>query len=612
MKLPQITSLIIKNKICLLLFLLTAINIYYFSFGYLLTADDVEVNVHVINNSNLFLKTLQDSIAQGRIGHFVHGPITYLGAYLQPNYFSRIIFTLLWFFMLYVFSIWTELVSNTKLTDLNYFFLVIFQVLAYNHLPPNSYPLFLSLPFLIILGIRIYLFKSNKYVYFAYLIQTYLMLFEYYIIFSLFLIFIELILVPNKMRIKNYLKYDIYSVLIALALIILWRWQHVSTYNGVQIANSFNFYFIIKTIVVYAIGGIALLYKINLFFQSKSIYFILFIYSFICFLLFTLIYNNTYKIKLDYKVSTKYFLIFLFCGFCCVIPTALTDRYQHWVFLGSKAYVISRVSYLFIVTGFTFLILSIPKNKIFGLFITALVLIVASYSFLHNYIMAYDMKDYCSAWKRAEALACFSGSPDPNLNISYFCDPKQRVSMHPNFDRNKYWIDFIKWKSFHNENKIPIDISLIQKYGLAESYAEGIDFTKPKKYPFLKSINGLSGQEHWGRWSDANIAATVNFQFYETLPDLFILSLRAIAFGPNIGETLDIYIAGQKYSVQIPKDGSINIKINVGLKGRKTNKIEFKPPKPTSPKELGLSDDPRKLGIGFINMKIIQNGDEIK
>ena len=39
-------------------------------------------------------------------------------------------------------------------------------------------------------------------------------------------------------------------------------------------------------------------------------------------------------------------------------------------------------------------------------------------------------------------------------------------------------------------------------------------------------------------------------------------------------------------------------------KNRQT-RIELIPPKPTSPKELGLSGDRRKLGIGFINMKII-------
>ena len=121
----------------------------------------------------------------------------------------------------------------------------------------------------------------------------------------------------------------------------------------------------------------------------------------------------------------------------------------------------------------------------------------------------------------------------------------------------------------------------------------------------LKNLDGLSGPEHWGRWSDANIAPTVKFQFNETLPDIFTLFLKANAFGPNIGDALTVNIADQTYSIQIPPKSPFDIKINVDLRGQKTNKIEFIPPKPTSPKELGLSDDGRKLGIGFISMKII-------
>lgn len=392
----------------------------------------------------------------------------------------------------------------------------------------------------------------------------------------------------------------------ALILMIFWRLYFEPTYSGIQIAAHFDIVSTAKVAIVYAIGGIVLFYKTDFSLLNFSNYILLFFYLIIVFYAITTIYNRNYHIKTSFKRIFVISLIFILSGIACVLPIALTDKYQHWVLLhGSKAYVISRVSYLFILAGISFSILKFTQNKFFKHLSIFFFLAIASYSFLHNYIMAYDMKDYCSAWERAEALSVFSGSPDPNLNLAYFCDPKQRVSMHPNFDRNKYWIDFIKWKSSHNENTIPLNISSIQKYGLAESYAEGIDFTKQNKYPFLESINGLSGREHWGRWSDANVAATVNFQFFGTLPDLFILSLKAKAFGPNIGETMQIKIADQKYNVQIPKDGYINIKINVNLMGQQTNKIELIPPKPTSPKELGLSGDRRKLGIGFINMKII-------
>ncbi|HAS92527.1 MAG TPA: sugar translocase, partial [Clostridiales bacterium] len=136
---------------------------------------------------------------------------------------------------------------------------------------------------------------------------------------------------------------------------------------------------------------------------------------------------------------------------------------------------------------------------------------------------------------------------------------------------------------------------------------EGIDFTKNGLPLFIKEISGLSGIEDWGRWSDANIAPTVKVEFNETLPNSFSLLLNAIAFGPNAGKTLTINIVKQTYNVQIPEGNPFSLKIDINLNGQKTNIIEFLPPKPTSPQELGLSEDERKLGIGFVKIFFLKN-----
>lgn len=136
---------------------------------------------------------------------------------------------------------------------------------------------------------------------------------------------------------------------------------------------------------------------------------------------------------------------------------------------------------------------------------------------------------------------------------------------------------------------------------------EGIDFTKNGLPLFIKEISGLSETEQWGRWSDANKASAVELIFYDRLPNSFSLFINAIAFGPNIGETLIINIAEQTYDIKIPKERPFKLKFDVNLNGQKTNKIEIIPPKPTSPKELGLSEDERKLGIGFIKIFFLKN-----
>ncbi len=137
------------------------------------------------------------------------------------------------------------------------------------------------------------------------------------------------------------------------------------------------------------------------------------------------------------------------------------------------------------------------------------------------------------------------------------------------------------------------------------SQKDGIDFTKDGLPIFVRFITGLSGPEPWGRWSDANIAPTVIFEFFDTLPDIFTLSLKANAFGPNVGKDLIIKIGEKTFNVLIPNSGPFDIELPVDLNGKKVKTIEFISPKPTSPKELGLSEDGRKLGIGFISMKII-------
>lgn len=143
---------------------------------------------------------------------------------------------------------------------------------------------------------------------------------------------------------------------------------------------------------------------------------------------------------------------------------------------------------------------------------------------------------------------------------------------------------------------------------------DGIDFTKDGLPIFVKSIVGLSKFEPWGRWSDANLSSHVIFNFTESLPDIFSLSLKANAFGPNVGKDLNIQVGDKKFNIMIPNGGPFEIELPVALNGKRVNTVEFIPPQPTSPKDLGLGEDGRRLGIGFISMKIIpvRNGDDNK
>lgn len=136
-----------------------------------------------------------------------------------------------------------------------------------------------------------------------------------------------------------------------------------------------------------------------------------------------------------------------------------------------------------------------------------------------------------------------------------------------------------------------------------ESYpatlAEGIDFTKPGYPTFIAEATGVSGHEPWGRWTDGNNAV---FRFTQPLPKQFTLVIQTNAFGPNLGEVTKIKIGTAEQGFKITEqDQTYHLNFNLT---EPANTIEFLIPKPSSPKELQVGDDPRKLGIGLIKLQI--------
>lgn len=131
--------------------------------------------------------------------------------------------------------------------------------------------------------------------------------------------------------------------------------------------------------------------------------------------------------------------------------------------------------------------------------------------------------------------------------------------------------------------------------------SDGIDFTRNEWPDFVRDVTGLSGPEPWGRWSDANVAPFVRIDFSAQLPSKFTLILKAQPFGPN--QELVVNIGAQTHLVKI-EAGPSEVRVNVDIGDRKADFIEFHPPRPTSPQMLGISTDTRRLGIGFIKLRV--------
>jgi phosphoglycerol transferase len=147
---------------------------------------------------------------------------------------------------------------------------------------------------------------------------------------------------------------------------------------------------------------------------------------------------------------------------------------------------------------------------------------------------------------------------------------------------------------FHQDNLGPRYVASLQ---------EGIDFTRGDYPSFVASIQGLSGTEHWGRWSDANLASTVRITFTDPLPDQFTLVFSAIPFKPNTNKNIKILIGSDIYEVKLQK-GIHTYEVAVNLKGKQIHSIAFAPPKPTPPRNLGVNGDKRRLGVGLVSLSI--------
>lgn len=132
--------------------------------------------------------------------------------------------------------------------------------------------------------------------------------------------------------------------------------------------------------------------------------------------------------------------------------------------------------------------------------------------------------------------------------------------------------------------------SLLTLYLMAPFQVSGFD---------LISYNGLSAPESWGAWSDSK---KVVFEMASDLPKAFKLHLKANAFGPNVSQHFCLHVGLQEKFFTLassPQEISLILK---NIESVRTIIIDV--PSPTSPKDLGLSSDDRKLGIAISELRI--------
>lgn len=105
--------------------------------------------------------------------------------------------------------------------------------------------------------------------------------------------------------------------------------------------------------------------------------------------------------------------------------------------------------------------------------------------------------------------------------------------------------------------------------------------------------------ESWGTWTIDRQAVLV---FSKALPQEFVLKITARAFGPNIDRPIGVGI-GELHQFITLRDHFQEVALDV-KNPQRSNRLEINIPHLRSPKELGLGDDDRKLGIAISELKV--------
>ncbi|QDY40841.1 phosphatidylglycerol--membrane-oligosaccharide glycerophosphotransferase [Candidatus Pantoea soli] len=134
--------------------------------------------------------------------------------------------------------------------------------------------------------------------------------------------------------------------------------------------------------------------------------------------------------------------------------------------------------------------------------------------------------------------------------------------------------------------------------------ADSFLLTLPGAPQSVKQFSGISRPESWGRWSNANLAPAVNIEYVDPLPARFDLVITARAFGANAHRPIPVRVGDQEQLLQLSDDFSTTTLHFTNPGG--SHQLIITPPEPQLTNVGNIpGQDPRKLGIGMVEIKVI-------
>lgn len=225
--------------------------------------------------------------------------------------------------------------------------------------------------------------------------------------------------------------------------------------------------------------------------------------------------------------------------------------------------------------------------------------------------LRYQLADFTSSDKFVWVDRCFKMGRlwQPDLALSTdLCVAMGQMGAKPMVTR----IDKPQWKGKAQFPKAEVSAATYQlneqqirvEDNAIRYNADSFLLTVPGAPTGVKGFTGISRPESWGRWSNANLAPEVNIEYVDPLPARFDLVITARAYGPNAHRPIPVRVGDEEQKLNLGDEFSTTTLHFSNPNG--SHNLVIAPPEPQLSNDGNITgQDPRKLGIGMVEIKII-------
>jgi len=458
-------------------------------------------------------------------------PINMFAALMSEVLFWRLLFVTLYFLTVWLIFVYAGKVLKLSIAPFAFLIFLALHPLGFEHLPPTTYPLQNTLPFLVLVICRLAALSYqergawwvlNRLLQFGAMLAT-----EFTLLLGIVMVAAE-VFANHPLSLRRPLSWlralvkdtgvwiEIFTLGLVVGVYITYRLAHPSGYEGNSLAGINNLSALMGTTWHHINDGLVLprfrsrFLDVPLSIGVGAILSGLAIYAAIVLAL---------RAPLGKKISLAAVIPFLLISMVFVtLPVTASLKQQGWCEgAGHCAYLDSRTSILGVALLFAILGVTVLQRRKGGRFekaprhlmagVTASIFVLGG---LHNWHVAQDMMRYDRIWKSAHLLACMpSLQPETPAHLYDLIDPHRRIPFHEAEAPLRFWPLYLETVRRQHDcsSTAVLQRSFVGSYlpSLWPNKLQDIGGNEGAKYLGA----GWSNIEEWGVWSSADKAELI-------------------------------------------------------------------------------------------------------